>query len=172
MATMIPLPGGQTALLRDSEELSNADVKTLRRAARKVGIVGQKLKDLGLDELRDVKDADDDDVEDEESAKRTEETNRKAMEILSSLSDEEDDNLDLFQRTCTLVRLIEWSLDRPLPKTVDEVDDLPRPIYGVLTTEAAKLDLNEQFGLDGAADPKADTADSDNSETPSAEGSS
>lgn len=158
MPTMIPLPDGQTALLRDSSELSNKDVKTLRRAARKVGVVGQKLRDLGLDELRDVGDAD---------AEMSPEAQSKAMEILAGLSDDEDDALDLFQRTCVVVRLHSWSLDRPLPTTVDEVDDLTRPVYDVLTREAAKLDLNEQFGVDGAADPKADTAGSESSETPS-----
>jgi len=158
MPTMIPLPDGQTALLRDSAELSNRDVKTLRRAARKVGTVGQKLREMGLDDLRDMP---------TDGIEMSEEAQRKAMEILASLSDEEDDSLDLFQRTCVVVRLHAWSLDLPLPTTVDEVDDLPRPIYGVLTTEAAKLDLNEQFGLDGATDPKADTASSSDSETPS-----
>lgn len=156
MPTMIPLPNGQTALLRDSEELSNADVKVLRRAARKVGVVGQKLREMGLDDLRDVS---------ADTQEMSPETQNKAMEILASLSDDEDDALDLFQRTCVIVRLHAWSLDRPLPTTVEEVDELPRPIYGVLTTEAAKLDLNEQFGLDGAVDPKADTASSGDSET-------
>jgi hypothetical protein len=153
---MIPLPNGQTALLRDSAELSNADVKTLRRAARKVGVVGQKLREMGLDDLRDVAG---------DATEMSPEAQNKAMEILASLSDDEDDALDLFQRTCVIVRLSAWSLDQPLPTTVEEVDKLSRPIYGVLTTEAAKLDLNEQFGLDGAVDPKADTESSSDSGT-------
>ncbi len=67
-----------------------------------------------------------------------------------------------------VVRLIEWSLDKPLPQSVDEVDDLTRPIYQVLTTEAAKLNLNEDFSLEGAQDPKAPTEDSGDS-SPSSE---
>ncbi len=157
MPELIQLPGDQTALLRTSEELSNRAVKELRRAARKVGAVGQKLKDLGLEDIRDVPDDADDDTK--------KAANEKAVSILSRLTDDEDDNLDLFQRVCTIVRLIEWSLPLPLPTTVDEVDDLPIPVYKALTTEAAKLDLNETFGKDeGLMDPKADTGDSESSE--------
>jgi|SRR5579863_1090842 len=154
MATTIDLPGGATAVLRDSDELTNRSVKSLRRAARTVGIVGKKLKDLGLDELRQ----DETDEADEEATKAR---NEKALEILVQLEPDEDANLDLFQRVCVVERLTEWSLDRPLPTTPDEVDDLPRPIYGVLTTEAAKLDLNEDFSVDGVENPSQGTADSE-----------
>lgn len=143
MPITIDLPDDQSAILRTSEELSNRDVKVLRRAARKVGIIGQRLKDLGLDDLREQQEADanDEDVDNTE-------TNKKALAILTNLSDDDDNSLDLFQRVCTVVRLVSWTLERPIPANEDEVDDLPRPLYAALTTEAAKLDLNENFGND------------------------
>lgn len=146
MATLVQLPGGNTALFRDSDELSNRQVKELRRAARRVGLVSQKLRDLGFDPgvAADEK-ADDDD------------RNERAMAAFSHLDDDDDDALDLFQRTAVTVRIKEWTLGIPLPTTPEEVDDLPRPLYAALTTEAAKLDLTEDFSRDGIADPKADT---------------
>jgi len=168
MTTLIELPDKQTALFRDGNELSNRDVKILRRAARKVGLVSAKLKELGMDDVRE--DAKDDDSEDTDAAEKN---NQRALSILTKLSDDEDDDLDLFQRVCVAVRLIEWSLDLPLPRDADAVDDLPRPIYAVLTAEAAKLDLRDNYSKEaGLADPKADTENSDSSEQPLAEVSS
>lgn len=152
MTTTVELPDNHHALLLDSDQLTNKQVKELRRAARKVGIVGQHLKDLGLDSLREEADPAD---ESDDAKAATEERNSKALRILTELSDDEDDNLDLFQRTCAAVRLIEWSLDIPLPKTPADVDNLPRGIYAALTTAAADLDLNDDtFGPESAADPK------------------
>ena len=163
MPTVIELPNNQRATLRASEELSNRDVKLLRRAARKVGLVGQHLKDLGLDDLQQTNEADEA-TEPDETAIAVK--NARALAILTEISDEEDDSLDLFQRTCTSVRLLDWTLDLPLPKTPEDVDLLPRPLYEALTAAAAKLDLNESFDVDGAGDPKAGTESSENSEQP------
>lgn len=166
MSTLIQLPGGFTALLRDSDELSNRSIKELRRALQRVGVLTSKLKERGFLEVQEV-------AKDEAAdAAAKEAANTKAVEILSAFSDDEVDNMDLFQRACVVVRLIEWSLDAPIPTTPDEVDDLPRPIYVKLTTEAAKLDLSESFGMENATDPKAATEDSDNSSPSSEEPSS
>ena len=171
MPITIDLPGG-TAQLRTSDELNNRQVKELRRAGRRVGLVVQHLNDLGLESLRsEVKDDDEEEKTDEERA----EINRKSLAILTELTDEEDDNLDFFQRVCTVIRLIDWTLDLPLPTTPEDVDLLPRPIYSALTTEAAKIDLNENFGndpekkLEAVQDPKVLTTDSDDSEPSLAE---
>lgn len=171
MPTVIDLPDGQNATLKSSEDLSNREVKQLRRAARKVGLVGQHLKDLGLDELRAETD-EGADPETEEAKAAVEERNNRALKVLTQISDEEDDDLDLFQRTCAAVRILDWTLDLPLPKTPDDVDNLPRPIFDALTTEAAKLDLGESFTKEAAlADPKVETpptTDSSDSESSSA----
>lgn len=174
MPITIDLPDSNSATLRSSEELSNRSVKELRRAARKVGIVGQHLKDLGLDDIRaDVDAAEDVDPESDEAKAAAEATNARALAVLTQISDEEDDSLDLFQRTAAAIRLIDWTLDLPLPKTAEDVDNLPRPLYEALTTEAAKLDLNESFSKEAhmaADDPKApDTQESADSSSPSEE---
>lgn len=165
MTTLIQLPDNHTALLRDSNELSNKDVKVIRRAARIVGILSQKLTDLGMDEIRDklATEAADKDAE-----------NAKALTILTQLSDDEDDATDLVQRTCAYIRLIEWSLDLPKPSTAEDIDLLPRPIYEALTKEAAKIDLSDTFdkNLETMSDLKADTENSSSSEEPLAEVSS
>ncbi len=162
MPTLLQLPDNATALLKNSEDLTNREVKVLRRAARKVGIVGQRLKDLGLDTLREESDPADDS---DEAKAAIEERNNAALKILTSLSDEEDDDLDLFQRTCAAIRLIEWSLDIPLPKTAEDVDCLPRGIYTALTVEADKLDLNETFDMESAMNsPKETAPDTSNSD--------
>ena len=81
--------------------------------------------------------------------------------MITELPDEDYDSIDLFQRTCVIVRLESWTLDRPLPTTVDEVDDLPMPIYTPLTVAAVKINFDEQFDVEGAADPKVLIAGSD-----------
>lgn len=170
MPIVVELPGGHSCHLRSSEELSNKQVKILRRAARKVGLVGEHLKELGLDELQTTDTTDETvDPESPEAKEATETRNRKALKVLTELSDSEDDDLDLFQRTCAAIRIIDWTLDLPIPSTPEDVDNLPRPIYEALTTEAAKLDLNESFDVDGADDPKAGTEGSESSEQPSPE---
>lgn len=158
MTTTIDLPGGGTATFLDSDELSNKSVKELRRAARKVGLIGQHLKDLGLDDLR-AEDEPEADPESDEAKAAAEAKNLAALKVLTGLTDSEDDDLDLFQRTAAAIRLTAWTLDIPLPLTPESVDDLPRPIYTAITEEAAKLDLNESFDdLETATDPKVPDA--------------
>jgi hypothetical protein len=139
MPVTIELPDGASATLRSSDELTNKMVKELRRAARKVGLSVAHLKELGWDDK--TRDEDAPEPSDEETAA----ANASALSVFGQLSDEEDDNLDLFQRTCAAVRFLDWTLDLPHPKTADDVDNLPRPIYEALTGAAAKLDLNESF---------------------------
>lgn len=148
MSVTVELPGGDTAELKGSDQLTNKDVKAIRRVARKVGAVGQKLRGLGVDDIGD-EDADEAD------------TTRKTLDILSQLTDDEDDTLDLFQRFCLVLRLESWTVknadgsDRPLPTTVEEVDDLERPLYAILTKAAAELNLNDDFSIEASMDPKA-----------------
>ncbi len=170
MPVVIDLPDNQHATLRTSDELSNRMVKELRRAARKVGLVGQHLKDLGLDELSAAASDDDTDDATEPDEAATAERNARALAILTQIDDQEDNDLDLFQRTAAAIRIVDWTLDLPIPTTADDVDNLPRPIYEALTTEAAKLDLNESFSKEAdLAAPKVEepplTEDSNASES-------
>ena len=132
MTTEVKLPDGNTAQLRDSAELTNREVKSLRKAARTAaGIVG-RLKTLGFD------------------AEKPE-----TWTVASELTDEEDASVDLFQRQCVVTRLESWTLERPKPVTPDDVDDLPQTIFAPLTVAAANISFNEDFEVD--PDPKATT---------------
>ena len=137
MSTRVELPDGEHAILKDSDELTNREVKTLRRAARQATAVALDLEGAGF--------ADD---------------NPESWRLLAEMPDEDYDRLDIFQRMCVLLRLESWTVGREMPTTDDEVDDLPRSIYVPLVTAAAQIQLSDEFTLDGAADPKADTGDS------------
>jgi hypothetical protein len=140
MAIMIELPGGDTAVLKDDTELTNREVKNMQRASRVAASVVGELERLGYKE---------DDPE--------------AWKAIAGLSDEDYDSLDLFQRTCVIIRLKSWTLDRPLPQDVDEVDDLPVAVYTPLTIAAVKIGFDEGFDKEsGTLDPKAVTAGSGN----------
>lgn len=163
MPIVIDLPDNHHATLKTAEEISNRDAKVLRRSAGKAGLTMQRLKEGGLDEIR----ATSTDAETEAPDSATQESNNlKALGLFASLSDEENDDLDLYQRTCAAVRLIEWSLDIPMPTTPEDVDNLPRPLYEALTTAAAKMDLNESFEKtpESMTSPKADGPESIDSE--------
>ena len=75
---------------------------------------------------------------------------------MADLTDEEDANLDLFQRQCIFTRLVSWTLERDLPTSVDDVDDLPRPFYVPLAAAASDIKLTDDFTVDSVASPKAD----------------
>ena len=137
MSTTVELPNNQTAILKDDTELSNKEVKNLRKSARVAMGIATKMQDSGFQE-----------------------DDPSTWTALLDMSDEEADTMDLFQRTCVITRLSDWTLDLPLPTTVDEVDDLPRPIYVALTVAAVDINLSDSFDMDGAANPKADTANS------------
>lgn len=157
MPIVIDLPDNHHATLKTAEELSNKDAKILRRSAGKAGLTMQRLKDGGLDEIRANPEAEAPDAATAES------NNLKALGLFASLTDEENDDLDLYQRTCAAVRLIDWTLDIPRPTTPEDVDNLPRPLYEALTTAAAKLDLNESFekSPETMLDPPPATPESD-----------
>ena len=134
MSTTIDLPGGAKAELKDSDELTNREMKTMQRSTRVAMNIANDLEQQGFK---------DDDPE--------------SWKTIANLSDDDYDSLDVFQRTCVVLRLKSWTLDRPLPQTPNEVDDLPLSIYAPLTEAAVKINCDE-----GRLDPKADTANSAN----------
>jgi hypothetical protein len=143
MSTVVELPGG-TATLKTDDELTNKEVKTLRRSARVATAIANQLTDLGYDE------ADPD-----------------SWKVITKLPDDDYDTLDIFQRTCVIVRLRDWNVDGvDRPTDADSVDDLPRPVFVPLTVAAADIKLSDDFSVDGAVDPKAPTGDSVSSEPP------
>lgn len=138
MSTIVNLPNG-SAVLKDEAEMSNREVKDIRKSARKAFAMISKLKDAGFDE-----------------------NDSSTWGALSNLTEGEDEYMDYFQRFCVVARLTSWTLDLPLPKTPEEVDDLPRPIFVPLTVAAANIKFSDEFTLEGAADPKVDIESSNN----------
>jgi hypothetical protein len=141
MAVMIELSNGETAVLKGDDELTNREVKSMQKASQVAASVVKTLEDLGYKE---------DDPE--------------AWRVISSLPPKDYDAIDIFQRTCVIIRLKSWTLDRPLPTTADEVDDLPMSIYTPLTVAAVDINFDQKMDntLEAQADPKAVTANSAN----------
>jgi len=139
MSTTIQLPDGHSAVLKDDVDMTNKEVKALRRAARVAMGIAQRLQSIGFDE-----------------------NDPTTWSAFVDMTDDEADTIDLFQRQCVVTRLRSWTLDRELPTTVDEVDDLPRPIYVPLTVAAININLSDDFEMDAAADPTPATGGSAN----------
>jgi hypothetical protein len=133
----ITIPGG-TAELKDDTDLTNKEVKVLRRAARIAMSSAARLQSLGFD------------GKDPETWK-----------VVSEMTDGEDETIDIFQRTCVITRLVSWTLPDPMPATVDDVDNLLRPLYVALTVAATNIKLGDTFDVENVQDPKADTDSSD-----------
>src|ERR1039458_424618 len=153
------LPEGNSAVLKDSDQLTNKEIKIVRRIARKANAALQKVREAGL--------VSDEEAPKDETEDQKRDRNLKAIAAFSALSDDEEDSLDEFQRECVVLRLRSWTLknddgsDRPLPAKAAEVDDLPRFFYTPLTKEASDLDFNEDFSVDeGLTNPKVDTTSS------------
>lgn len=136
MSTTIELPDGEKAVLKEASDMTNREMKLLQRKIRSAATAASKMRDSGY-------------RENDPASWAT---------AISSLTDEEMDQIDLFQRACVIMRLESWTLDRDLPQTEDEVDDLPRAIFNPLTVAAADVTITEEFSAAGANDPKAGTA--------------
>ena len=135
MTITVEFHDGTSAVIKSADDLTNREVKVLQRSMRSAASAATKMSAAGYVEGKP-------------------ETWAPA---LSSLTDSELDDIDLYQRTCVMLRLESWTRG-DLPADADAVDDLPRPVFEKLTAAAADLKLSEDFGLDGAGNPKALTA--------------
>jgi len=143
MSTLVEFHDGTTASLRDSDQLSNREVKKLQRSMRIAATAAVKMQEAGYKEG------------DPESW----------AAALTSLTDDELDSIDLYQRAAVITRLQSWTRTDdagnaiPIPADADAVDDLPRPIFDKLTAVAADISLSDKFDKDsGLTDPKVDSA--------------
>ena len=135
MSTIVDLPNGEKATLKDSSELTNKEVKKLQKAQFVAGGTALRLQeDYGFDQA-----------------------NPDTWVQAAHMTDDEADNVDLYQRRAVLLRLESWTIDRPLPETEDDVDDLPTSIYAPLTIAASDIKFPE---FEVSPDPKAPTANS------------
>lgn len=139
MTTIVNLPDNNTATLRDKSDLTNREAKKLTKIQFTAAGAVQGLKDYGFNQ-----------------------EDPKTWSAMVNLTAEQLDQLDEYQRTCVKLRLLSWTLDRPIPQTADEVDDLPRSIYEPLTIAASDVkfgDDEDEFEIN--PDPKAPTPSSD-----------
>ena len=139
MTTEITIPGG-TAVLKEKSELTNREMKLLSKSQLTAAGTALHLKEFGFDP------ADPD-----------------TWTQAAHLTADDMDTIDLFQRTCVHLRLVAWTIDRPLPQSADDVDNLPMSIYMPLTVAAA---AGIEFGEDEfevSPDPKAPIANSTDS---------
>jgi hypothetical protein len=148
--SVVTFHDGTTATLRDADELTNRETKLLQRKIRSAASAASKMRKAGYNEKNP----------------------ESWATALADLTDEEMDDIDLFQRACVVMRLQSWTLDRALPATEEEVDDLPRPIFLPLTIAASDIKLSEDFSVVGASDPKARTEGSGSSKQRTKAGSS
>ena len=138
MTTEISLPGG-TAVLKEKSELTNKEMKRLNKAQLAAAAGALHAQELGF--KREDKDT---------------------WALVARLTPEEMDVVDLFQREAVVARLVSWTLERPLPTTADEVDNLPLSIYTPLTIAAADIKIgDDEFEV--SPDPKVPTGNSSDS---------
>lgn len=76
-----------------------------------------------------------------------------------------------FQEATAFAFLESWTLDRPLPETPDDFQDLPRPLYDAIMQHAARLSFTDadtaEFTVDALPDDLTDV-DPDLPTSPSA----
>ncbi len=134
MSTEVKFHDGTVAILKSADELTNKEAKQLQKSLRTASTATTKMTAAGY----------------------TASDPETFAAGLSAITDDELNDIDLYQRIAVLLRLESWTVknadgsDRPLPANADEVDDLPRFVYEPLTIAAADVELTEDFGPDGA----------------------
>lgn len=118
------IPGG-TASFREREELSAAGSRAIAKATRHLP------KRAIQPEAGDGKHAEGSAVEPEV------ETDLLGFPV--DLTDDELDAVWEFNDVMILATLDSWSIDRPLPRSRDDVGALPGPLYGALQKAIAEL---------------------------------
>ena len=144
MGRKVDLPGGGWANIKDPEELTNRDRKLLRRHAFGAVELGDKLRGLGVKPGTKPQDIPDD----------------LAEQVAKAITPDDWDTLSDSQGAFIVAYTAEWSLDRPLP-TMDDVDDLPGPIFDALAVATADLgDGSLEVTVDDQQDPGSPTGPS------------
>jgi hypothetical protein len=148
---VIDLPGGKHATLLDPKELTNRHRKLLRRAALPAYKIRGKFDALSKS----------DDTEpggDTEPESAAEAGKASPFDVADS---EDFDKLSDMQATYILVYLQSWDLDRELPVTVDDVDDIPIPVFDELAKATTKLGMGGvEVDVDDVANPESPTGPS------------
>ena len=129
----INLPNGQSAILYSRDEISERTARSISRAYMKAAGSAAKLTSLGFDE-----------------------TKPETWNVLSEISDEDQNNLNGYQAELIVGMVKSWSFG-DLP-TSDSALDLPKTTFEELA-EACSDEFNGTIDLSPDIDPKAPTAD-------------
>lgn len=154
----VEIPDG-TAAFREADELTGRQSDLIEAATMSVASVFAKLPEV--DVKREADEADD------AYAARVNDAANEAFEAIT-LSFDESMRLVEWRRAMVFATLDSWSLDRPLPKTMDDLADLPGPLARALN--AAVGGAMMQVGTDYTSpdpDPQSPTIDCGSSEWPS-----
>lgn len=154
----VEIPGG-TAAFRDADELTGRQSDLIEAATMSVAAVFAKIPDISTERVEGETD--------ESYAQRVNDTANEAFETVNWSLDESMRLIE-WRRAMVFATLDSWTIDRPLPKTMDELADLPGPLARALN--AAVGGAMMQVGVDYTSpDPEPDspTIDCGSSEWPS-----
>ena len=129
----INLPNGQSAILYSRDEISERTARNISRAYMKAAGSAAKISAEGFDESKP-----------------------ETWTVLSSISDEDQNNLDGYQAELIVGLVKSWSFG-DLP-TVDTALDLPKATFEALA-EACSNEFNGTLDVLPDIDPKAPIAD-------------
>jgi len=131
----IELPNGQSAIIKTKDEITEREARVISRAYMRAAGSAVKLSNLGFDE-----------------------TKPETWAVMAELSDEDQNNLDGYQAALIAGMVKSWSF--PTPPSQESALDLPRGTFTLLADACGdEYNRSEEFGPDGAIDPKAPTAD-------------
>ena len=129
----INLPNGQSAILYSRDEISERTARSISRAHMKAAGSAAKITAEGFDESKP-----------------------ETWTVFSTLSDEDQNNLDGYQAALIVGMVKSWSFGE-LP-TFDSALDLPKSTFEALS-EACSNEFNGTLNLLPDIDPKAPIAD-------------
>ena len=122
MSRTVDIPGG-TAVIRDADELTGRQSDLIEAAT--ISIASLFTKVPGVDLKRG-----DDETEEAYKERLTTAANEAFSTVAWTL--DESTRLVEWRRAMVFATLDSWSIDRPLPKTIDELADLPGPLARAL----------------------------------------
>ena len=129
----INLPNGQSAILYSRDEISERTARNISRAYMRAAGSAAKISAEGFDESKP-----------------------ETWTVLSSISEEDQNNLDGYQAELIVGLVKSWSFG-DLP-TVDTALDLPKATFEALA-EACSNEFNNTLNVLPDIDPKAPIAD-------------
>jgi len=129
----INLPNGQSAILYSRDEISERTSRNISRAYMRAAGSAAKISAEGFDESKP-----------------------ETWTVLSSISDEDQNNLDGYQAQLIVGLVKSWSFG-DLP-TIETALDLPKATFEALS-EACSNEFNGTLDVSPDIDPKAPIAD-------------